>query len=197
MRRKRSASNILKDTIPSTSTSSTPNQPFTEDIKITTRKPKTKVQCFCSKCNGKLVDPRTKTAHEQKEQPISLDSLQSDQLTPLPAILPNETQMTQVLVNPFDLTMEIEKHLPQTTIDTNIYEEQPFTFLPRKKRVKARYINKVKSKYQMKVVLKILIIIYQPNMKRMISNLENLRHKKTNLLQITTNCLKIIHILYL
>ena len=145
MRRKRSASNILKDTVPSTSTSSTPNQPSTEDIKITTRKPRTKVQCFCSKCNGKLVDPRTKTAHEQKEQPISLDPLQSDQLTPLPAILPNETQMTQVLVNPFDLTMEIEEHLAQTTIDTNIYEEQPFTFLPRKKRVKARYITKVKS----------------------------------------------------
>src|SRR2546430_4343056 len=33
----------------------------------------------------------------------------------------------------------------QITIDTNIYEEQPFTFLPCKKRVKARYITKVKS----------------------------------------------------
>ena len=96
IRRKRSTSNILKDTVPSTLTSSTPNQPSTEDIKITTRKPRTKVQCFCSKCNGKLVVPRTKTAHEQKEQPISLDSLQSDQLTPLPTILPNETQITQV-----------------------------------------------------------------------------------------------------
>ena len=59
--------------------------------------------------------------------------------------MPNETQMMQVLVNPFDLTMEIEEHLAQTTIDTNMYEEQPFTFLPRKKRVKARYITKVKS----------------------------------------------------
>ena len=77
MRRKRSASNVLKDTVPSTSTSSTPNQPSTEDIKITTRKPRTKVQCFCSKCNEKLVDPHTKIAHEQKEQQTSLDPLQS------------------------------------------------------------------------------------------------------------------------
>src|SRR2546429_3609794 len=147
MRRKRSTSNVLKDTVPSTSTSSTPNQPSTEDIKITTRKPRTKVQCFCSKYNGKLVDLRTKTAHEQKEQPIFLDTLQSDQLIPLPAILPNETQMTQVLVIPFDLTMEIEEHLAQTTIDTNIqYTRNNLSpFFCVKKRVKARYITKVKS----------------------------------------------------
>ena len=86
MTRKRSVANILKDTDPSTSSSSTPS---TEDINITTRKPRTKVQCFCIKCNGKLVDPRTKTAHEQKEQTTSLNPL------PLPAdIFPNEMQMT-------------------------------------------------------------------------------------------------------
>ena len=61
MRRKRSASNILKDTIPSTSISSTPNQPSTEDIKITTRKPRTKVQCFCSKCSRPTYKNRTWT----------------------------------------------------------------------------------------------------------------------------------------
>ena len=46
---------------------STPNQPSDEEeIKITTRKRRSKVQCFCNKCNGRLVDPRTKRLHEQK-----------------------------------------------------------------------------------------------------------------------------------
>ena len=55
MSRKRSSFNILKDY----SISSTPNQPSAEDFIITTRKRRTKVQCFCSKCNGNLVDLRT------------------------------------------------------------------------------------------------------------------------------------------
>ena len=62
MSRKRSSFNILKDY----SISSTPNQPSAEDFIITTRKRRTKVQCFCSKCNGNLVDPRTKKAHDEK-----------------------------------------------------------------------------------------------------------------------------------
>src|SRR6185312_11033908 len=57
-----SSFNILKDY----SISSTPNQPSAEDFIITTRKRRTKVQCFCSKCNGNLVDPRTKKAHDEK-----------------------------------------------------------------------------------------------------------------------------------
>src|ERR1044072_3755878 len=56
MSRKRSSFNILKDY----SISSTPNQPSAEDFIITTRKRRTKVQCFCSKCNGNLVDPSTR-----------------------------------------------------------------------------------------------------------------------------------------
>src|SRR5437588_13001522 len=62
MSRKCSSFNILKDY----SISSTPNQPSAEDFIITTRKRRTKVQCFCSKCNGNLVDPRTKKAHDKK-----------------------------------------------------------------------------------------------------------------------------------
>ena len=55
MSRKRSSFNILKDY----SISSTPNQPSAEDFIITTRK-------RSSKCNGNLVDPRTKKAHDKK-----------------------------------------------------------------------------------------------------------------------------------
>src|ERR1700733_5266302 len=62
MSKKRSSFNILKDD----SSSSTPNQPSTEDFIIKTRKRRTKVQCFCSKCNGNLVNPRTKKAHDKK-----------------------------------------------------------------------------------------------------------------------------------
>ena len=77
------------------------------------------------------MDPCTKIAHEQKEQTTSLNPL------PLLAdISPNEMQMTQVLINQFDSTLKSPV--------TYTYKEQPFTFLPCKKRVKTstfRYIT--------------------------------------------------------
>src|SRR3954463_3750007 len=122
-----------------TSSSSASNKFSIENIKIPTRKPRAKVQCFCSKCNGKLVDPRTKNAHEHIGQTTSLDSLHSEQLTPLPiAILPNETNETpmvqliiepldqlliepldQLLIEPLDSAMEDEENSAQTIIDNN------------------------------------------------------------------------------
>ena len=68
MSRKCSDINVLKDD----SVLSTTNQPSTEEFIITTRKYRIKVQCFCSKCNGNLVDPRTKKAHDKKS---TLESL--------------------------------------------------------------------------------------------------------------------------
>lgn len=129
--RKRSAADILKDDGASS----------TEDIKITTRK-RTKVQCFCCKCNGILVDPHTKKAHEIKEDPTSLEQphfnkKSSEKSIPLlPAdlsniILPNETPMSQLLVEPFDTTVEID----ETIIDNdNVLEESNFTFFSRKRK---------------------------------------------------------------
>lgn len=150
--RKRTVAAILKDNA-SGSSSSTPNQPSTEHIKIATRKPRTKVQCYCSKCNGKLVDPRTKQAHEK----TSLELLNSEPLDSEPLdldsdseqIFPNETPMSQLLVESFDLTT-IGTHSTQPMIvdDNDLYEEQIFTFLPRKKRVKTstfQSITTVKS----------------------------------------------------
>src|SRR5688572_26466821 len=97
--RKRTAANILDEY--NTPNSSISNQLSTKDDKFTTRKSRAKVQCFCSKCNGKMVDPRTKGAHEHKEQTSSLELLHFEQLTPLPA---NETPMSQVLVEMLDST---------------------------------------------------------------------------------------------
>ena len=70
--RKRTADNILDEY--NTPSSSTPKQILTEDVEFTTRKPRDKKQCFCSKCNGKWVDPRTKDEHEHdhKGQTASL-----------------------------------------------------------------------------------------------------------------------------
>ncbi len=150
--RKRIAANIIND-------GSSTDQLSTEDIKITTRKPRTKVPCYCSKCNGKLVDPRTKNAHDQKGQMTSLESLHSEQLASLStAIFPDETPMSQVLVEQFDSAMEIEQtfdsameidtHLTQTIPDNDGYEERIFTFLPRKKKVKTstfRHITEIEE----------------------------------------------------
>src|ERR1700722_8680890 len=77
------------------------NQP-SEEIKIVTRK-RTKVRYFCSKCNRKLVDLRTKKAHEQKDS-ISLET-SDEQLTSLPidTNFSNKTnEVPQVLVKESD-----------------------------------------------------------------------------------------------
>src|SRR3954449_11057119 len=135
--RKRTVESILNEY--NTSSSSASNKFSIENIKIPTRKPRAKVQCFCSKCNGKLVDPRTKNAHEHIGQTTSLDSLHSEQLTPLPiAILPNETietPMVQLIIEPLDSAMEDEKNSAQRIIDNNDeFEESIFTFLSRKRK---------------------------------------------------------------
>ena len=83
MSRKYSSFNILKDY----SISSTPNQPSAEDFIITTRKHRTKVQYFCSKCNGNLVDPRTKKAHDKKLALVTHSAV----------ILPEETHYSAVI----------------------------------------------------------------------------------------------------
>src|SRR6185437_15774255 len=108
MSRKRSSFNILKDY----SISSTPNQPSAEDFIITTRKHRTKVQCFCSKCNGNLVDSRTKKVHDKKSALVTHlavipteETHHSAVILPeetyhLAVILPEKTLISQVLIDP-------------------------------------------------------------------------------------------------
>jgi len=134
MSRKRSSFNILKDD----SISSTPNQPSAEDFIITTRKCRTKVQCFCSKCNGNLVDPRTKKAHDKKAtlEPSFTGETHSPVIPPEEthhsAVIPSEeTPISQVLIEP-----TIERHSVPTISDSDVDEEQTIIFLSRKKRVK-------------------------------------------------------------
>jgi hypothetical protein len=140
--RKRTADNILDEY--NTPSSSTPKQILTEDVEFTTRKPRDKKQCFCSKCNGKWVDPRTKDEHEHdhKGQTASLGRLHSEQSIPLPA---NETPMSQVLIEMLDSTMSLVEPLDSMmstdthsshTPDNDMYEEQILSFLSRKKRTK-------------------------------------------------------------
>ncbi|RGB23842.1 hypothetical protein C1646_773928 [Rhizophagus diaphanus] len=90
---------------------------------IVTRRPRPKVQYFCSKCNGKLVDPRTKNLHELAQS--TLESLHSEQSTfLLTAILLNEIQMSQVLIKLSDLPIESKTYLTQIIHDIDMYEKQ-------------------------------------------------------------------------
>ena len=136
--RKRTVANILDEyDNPSSSTSNQP--PSTKEIEYTTRKSKAKVQCFCSKCNGKQVNSRTKDTHDRKGQtslkPLHSEQLHSEQLTPLPnIILPDETPMSQLLVEPLDSAIiEDEENLVQPIIDNDEeleeLEKSIFTFL--------------------------------------------------------------------
>src|SRR6266540_4122659 len=94
-----------------------------------TRKLRAKVQYFCGKCDGKLIDSYTKDAYECKGQTTSLRLLHSKQLISLST---NETQMSQVLVELLDLIMTSDSYSSQTP-GNYMYEKQTFTFLSCKK----------------------------------------------------------------
>src|ERR1051325_1727627 len=96
MSRKRSSFNILKDY----SISSTPNQTSAEDFIITTRKRRTKVQCFCSKCNGNLIDPRTKKAHDEKLALVTHSAVIPPEETHYSAIIPLEETHHSAVIPP-------------------------------------------------------------------------------------------------
>src|ERR1051325_3742106 len=100
MSRKRSSFNILKDY----SISSTPNQTSAEDFIITTKKRKTKVQCFCSKCNGNLVDLRTKKAHDEKLALVTHSAVIPPEEIHHSVVIPPE-EISQVLIE-----LTIERH---------------------------------------------------------------------------------------
>jgi len=135
MSRKRSSFNILKDY----SISSTPNQPSAEDFIITTRKRRTKVQCFCSKCNGNLVDPRTKKAHDEKLALVTHSAVIPPEETHHSVVIPpEEIPISQVLIEP-----TIERHSVPTISDSDVDEEQTIIFLPRKKRVKTNTLRHI------------------------------------------------------
>src|SRR5205823_5597472 len=96
MSRKRSSFNILKDY----SISSIPNQPTAEDFIITTRKRRTKVQCFCSKCNGNLVDSRTKKVHDKKLALVTHSAIIQLEETHYSAIIPLEETHHSAVIPP-------------------------------------------------------------------------------------------------
>ena len=153
-RRKRIAANILDEyNNPSSSTSERTYAEFT------TRKPRSKVPCYCSNCNGKMIDPRTKERHEQTNslEPLNSDkaptsqelvelidstiSLEEPQDTTISLVEPQDT--TIPLVEPQDTTISID-----TYSDNDTYEEQQYVFLPRKKRSKTgtlRHITEVEQ----------------------------------------------------
>ena len=147
MSRKCSSFNILKDY----SISSTPNQPSAEGFIITTRKRRTKIKCFCSKCNGNLVDPRMKKAHDEKLALVTHSAVILPEETHHSAVIPPEETHHSVVI-PLEKTyhsvvippeeipisqvlieLTIERHSVPTISDSDVDEEQTIIFLPRKK----------------------------------------------------------------
>ncbi|PKC52022.1 hypothetical protein RhiirA1_482443 [Rhizophagus irregularis] len=153
-RRKRIAANILDEY--NNLSFSTFERTYAEFM---TRKPRSKVPCYCNNCNGKMIDPRTKERHEQTN---SLELLNSNkaptsqelvELIDLTISLEEPQNMTISLEEPQDTTIPLVE--PQdTTIsidtysDNDTYEEQQYVFLPRKKRSKTgtlRHITEVEQ----------------------------------------------------
>ncbi|GBC06285.1 hypothetical protein RclHR1_06740001, partial [Rhizophagus clarus] len=135
-RRKRIAANIIDEyNNPSSSTS---EQISTE---FTIRKSREKVLCFCSHCNGKMIDLRMKEEHEQmNEQMTSLEPLNRDK-APMSQELVELINSTILLAELQDTTMSIDTHS-----NNDMYEEQKYIFLPRKKKAKPgifRHITEV------------------------------------------------------
>ena len=140
--RKRIAADILDEY--NNSRSSTSEQTYDE---FTIRKPRNKVSCFCSDCNGKMVDLRTKERHEQT---TSLEPLNSDKASTSQELV-ELIDSTISLVEPQDTTMSIDRDttIPiDTHSDNDTYEEQKYIFLPRKKRANPgtfRHITEVEQ----------------------------------------------------
>ncbi|GBC01779.1 hypothetical protein RclHR1_43250001 [Rhizophagus clarus] len=99
-RRKRIAANIIDEyNNPSSLTSEQTSTDFT------IRKSREKVSCFCSHCNGKMVDLRTKEEYEQtNEQTTSLEPLNRDK-TPTSQELVELIDSTILLAESQDTTM--------------------------------------------------------------------------------------------
>ena len=128
--RKRTADSILDE-------HNTPSSSTSRQIPTS----RAKVKCFCSKCGklGKMVDPRTKDAHERKDQSTSLSADE----TPLSQVLTEMLDSTMSLASSQDTTMLTDTNSPHAS-DNVMYESQNFTFLPRKKRAKVGTIHVTK-----------------------------------------------------
>jgi hypothetical protein len=142
--------NALENTDINISSSSTLNQPSSEDlvVEIASRKRREKVQCFCDKCNRRLVDLRTKRAHEKKSglstkthpqgepNPITPDETHSNivsQDEPNPPIISQGEEHSPIDLTETPVEHVVIEHSTLTNPDNN---EQEFLFLPRKKRAK-------------------------------------------------------------
>ena len=94
MSRKQSAKDILK------SIDQEP-EPSTSKLPTSTHRTRMRVKCYCKKCNGKLVDPRTKDQHSlNTSQQLTLDLnelRQSTQMTSMTSELSGLSQSTDDL----------------------------------------------------------------------------------------------------
>ncbi|EXX66321.1 hypothetical protein RirG_124920 [Rhizophagus irregularis DAOM 197198w] len=128
-RRKRIAANILNEY--NNLSSSTSERTYAE---FTTRKLRSKVLCYCSNCNGKMIDPRIKERHEQTN---SLELLNSDKAltsqelvelidSTISLVEPRDTTISLVepqdttisLVEPQDMTISIDTYSDNDTSKT-------------------------------------------------------------------------------
>ncbi|UZO22607.1 uncharacterized protein OCT59_014967 [Rhizophagus irregularis] len=137
-RRKRIAANILDEY--NNLSSSTSERTY---AKFTTRKPRSKVPCYCSNCaptSQELVELIDSIISLEEPQDTTI-SLVEPQDTTIPLVEPQDT--TIPLVEPQDTTISID-----TYSDNDTYEEQQYVFLPRKKRSKTgtlRHITEVEQ----------------------------------------------------
>ena len=103
MRRKRSISSIIDD-----KTTVSTQIAWKSTQSIAQPKRKQKVPCFCSKCNGKLVESCTKIWHELDKSHIS--NL-ADKLLLLPPVIYLQNELPETLQN-----SEIQEDVNQLTI---------------------------------------------------------------------------------
>ncbi|CAB4378596.1 unnamed protein product [Rhizophagus irregularis] len=93
-----------------------------------TRKPRSKVSCYCNNCNRKIINPRTKERHEQTNflEPLNSDKASTSQelveLIDSTISLEEPQDMTISLEEPQDTTIPLVE--PQdTTISIDTYSD--------------------------------------------------------------------------
>uniref|UniRef100_U9UFM0 Transposase domain-containing protein n=1 Tax=Rhizophagus irregularis (strain DAOM 181602 / DAOM 197198 / MUCL 43194) TaxID=747089 RepID=U9UFM0_RHIID len=96
-----------------------------------TRKRRTRLRCYCSKCNGNFVDPRTKVLHDLKDQ-NSADSSFNKSTTnfDMNMIQENELELESVISHE-TVDHQIDR-IQQNTQEHETADGSEFIFLPRR-----------------------------------------------------------------
>ena len=113
-------------------------RPDTTNAINITKKKRTKVPCSCNKCEGKLVDPRTKKRHESADNEISSQSSNTNTRQEGQEVYEDmdtdeSSHSTSIGVLMQDIERSVDTEENQDIMEDDSYIDVDFDFLPRER----------------------------------------------------------------